>query len=298
MVILQNTSFADENQSVSSSVTLSCHVETGYMYGSITESAYENGKRISKLDWDIKNLFFAGGGIGFKLFDFIDISLDIRQSLNEKAGSIKDSDYDLTTGTRTRYSRHSCHLKRALIINPAAGIIFQPLESLNLMPFIDLHYMNYSFEARDGYLEYPPGSVKNNVYGTGIIFSQRYLFPAAGIGVQYKINSKISIGIQYEMSPFLQCESRDSHIRRGKDFYDSMKNGMFYSCGMNLSITVLPDLYLVITPEFCLIPDVRGSSISVNQADGIESVMRNDGAGTGMKYFVIVVSLKKQVLTL
>jgi len=242
-------------------LTLSFTSGTGVMYGMAKEFALNNGFAISELDWTIQPLYYVQNALDLKALGGLHASVAVRTGFPMYSGQMTDSDwlnYEKNGDTsKTNFSQSDCYTERAILVDAAAGWEFQVGAGFSVEPFLAFGYMTWEWTARDGYLQYPPGfptssppypawSPSQNkvpVYGTGIVYSQTYLIPAAGVRLSYRLGEKWRLALSVSASPYVYCLDQDDHIFNNVEYTDTMGGGWMVepeiSAEMRLAARVL-----------------------------------------------------------
>ena len=64
------------------------------------------------------------------------------------------------------------------------------------------------------------------MYGTGIIYTQNYVIPTAGMKLSFPVLPALTVAASFTFSPYLWCFDKDSHLLRQLDFYSTMHSGL------------------------------------------------------------------------
>jgi outer membrane protease len=139
--------------------------------------------------------------------------------------------------------------------------------------------MDFKWTARDGYLQYPPGYLggsatlpypdsstqpKVPVSGTGIIYQQTYLIPAAGFAAKLRFGQNFSGSVSFAFSPLVFCNDVDNHEFAGKDFYEYMAGGLLLEPKVSLEWQVSERALLSLDVSYRHIAELIGTSYVVN----------------------------------
>jgi outer membrane protease len=213
---------------------------SGVMLGWVKELVYYNGYTESELDWPLLPAFYAGAAVTLGETSGFLASVDLQLGIPTRAGTMTDSDFLNGDGVKTHFSQSDGELESAVLVNVQAGwgIPFD-LEAGtgSFEPFIGFEYIRIEWTAQNGYLQYPPetnppftpwspSTPQTPVYGTGIIYTQNYAIPTAGMKLSLPILKAFSVAAAFTFSPYLWCWDKDSHLLRQLDFYSSMHGGI------------------------------------------------------------------------
>ncbi|HON15836.1 MAG TPA: omptin family outer membrane protease [Spirochaetota bacterium] len=256
-----------------------------FLYGTIYEYVFIDGRKGSELRWDLKPLVMAGSEIAFNYSNFY-IKESLLFAINDHTGRVKDYDWD-DSGDLSHFSSHSVSQNGAFFFN----IILSYLLSMNgnffFVPGMGFRLSKIQLTAENGYLEYPPGSEPVNTYGKGIIYEQRYLLPYAGGLLRYYGDMFVmSTGLYF--SNFLYCNARDNHIKRDIDFYDRIKMGKYYNIYNSVEYLFSDRISLSLLLTYTYIPLKKGDSYYINLSDGVKSSTFKDAAGIKAEFIELM----------
>jgi len=223
----------------------------GFLYGTSHEIVYLDSKSkdyISELQWNIKPLFYMGLTLDFGpknpqekwgLFS----SLGIKTALPMETGVMEDRDwlYPCTVpGALTHFSSHENHTKAAFLLNLDSGFSL-PVWKLVLKFYLNLDYMYYKWEGRNGYIQYgdnvnkgtlfnpidpndpntwfipwSPGFTKIPISGLGITYTQHWILFTTGTGTELYLDRFIFSIAFFIGLPI--CIAVDEHHMRDPPF--------------------------------------------------------------------------------
>jgi outer membrane protease len=143
----------------------SISLEMGIVNGNTREYVYDYDYQLSRLDWDLKPVYYGG----------------------VKVGVISDYGYINYDGVLTHYYRHACLLQKADLLDFNLGYSYSISDNLSLSALLGYHYMGLKVAAESGYYEYPPGSEQLPFYGVGISNEQMYNIPYIGLGTTCQV---------------------------------------------------------------------------------------------------------------
>ena len=249
-------------------------------YGTVYEYVFDGGQKISELDWDVKPLICAGLNVS-AYYDNFSLLGNYSQAVNEKTGKIEDFDWD-ANGVFTNYSSHDETQNGSVFYNLAFGYSLPLKDFFSIGMFAGWRYADLQFSAQNGYLEYPPGSARQIVYGTGIIYEQKYSIPYLGIKMSIIFPFFEILGI-LNYSRWGSCEDKDSHIKRGLDFYDSIKDFEYFNAGCSINVPISERLKANAGINANYIPMSKGSSYVIDVATGTRTVSIADTSGIEMR---------------
>jgi outer membrane protease len=225
-------------------------------------------------------------------------SMAVRTGLPMYSGQMTDSDwlnYSVNGDTsKTNFSQSDCHTERAILVDVSAGWEFQAGEGFSVEPFVAFGYMSWQWSARDGYLQYPPGFLQSpqppppypawspsqpkvSIYGTGIVYSQTYLIPAAGVRLSYRLGEKWRLGLAVSASPYVYCTDQDEHIFNNVEYTDTMGGGWMVEPELSAEVQLFARVLLSAKASYRHIAGLVGDDTAM-------AVGAGSGAGTQATY--------------
>jgi outer membrane protease len=274
------------------------------------ELVYYGQYTISELDWPFQPVLYAGTALAIQTRLGLSASLEVRSAFPWRSGFMQDSDflnYDYGDLSRTHFSQHDCYTERAITLDARVGWVFHLGSAFTLQPFAAFGLMQYKWTARDGYLQYPPEGAppytpwdpawtKVPVSGTGIIYEQTYLIPAAGLSAGTSFGERFDARLSLGFSPFVFCNDLDNHVQRtagDTDYYDYLRRGFLLEPCLSLGLRMSPKARLSLEVSYRWIFGLLGDTEVVDAGPGLPpgqvSATYEDGAGAA--YNALDVSL-------
>jgi len=277
----------DEQQSpFKSSISL----QGGLLTGTASEYVFSGGNKTSQLDWGLNPVVLVGLTINTQFFKMFFLNLGYWTGLNEDIGSVEDADYT-SFGIPSLYSKQDSILERAHFFDLNAGYAYRIFDGLSVAGLIGYHLINLKMTARDGYLEYPPGSMPQPFYGTGIAVEQTYQIAYVGIGATYEIHSVLYVQLFPMYSPLVHCQQKDYHFRRQLDVFSSMSSGHYASLTASLGWKVNQGTSIVLSGAYASIAMAKGESYNVDLRSGAISPTASNSASAGFHATTVMLSV-------
>jgi outer membrane protease len=214
-------------------VSFSLDAETGMLWGAAGEYVYLGDALLSRLDWQENNVPFIGIRPAVKFGGFC-FEAGLLSAIPAPSGSMEDRDWVGTTAM-TNFSRHDAHLDYHFSLSAKAGYAFT-LWRLNVEAGAGFAFSPRKWTARDGYLEYPPGSAKTSITGVVISYEQLVYMPFAALDIAFPLNIRLvnglSVGGQFAVEisglfyPFIWADTLDTHIIKKVEYADTMRGGL------------------------------------------------------------------------
>jgi outer membrane protease len=300
----------DTQKAFSLSTTTSCGLLYGqaneYVYNQYVSTDYKN----SELTWPFEPLLFVGAGLKLDTKMGLVASLDVRQGLAGKTGTMTDSDFLNGDGVRTHFSQSDSYTERAILLDLKVGYDLPMTDKAWMFGFYGgFSYMDFKWSARDGYYQYPTtgseyywdsygnlvagtytpwssGETKTPIYGTGILYEEAYLLGLFGVHVGYKLGGGFSLGAACSVAPLALCYTEDNHELRQIDFYSKLTGGFMIEPCLSVEYAIKPGASLRLDLAYRSISGLKGDITSVQQGTSSTSSNYNyfagpDSASTG-----------------
>ncbi len=151
----------------SNNLYLTTEAGIGFTQGTLGEYVYDNNRTLSRLNWNLTSLWYNTFSLVLEYNSFF-AGVQFHNGINTGiVGTIDDSDWtdDNNPHIKTHYSKHDNYIERYNSYNSYAGLLLDIDNIICFTPHIGFLYRSIKMSARNGYLEYPPGSPKIPVYG-------------------------------------------------------------------------------------------------------------------------------------
>ena len=297
---------------------VSVSATSGVMLGGAKELVLDNGYTLSELDWPLLPAFSAGIAIDLGADSGFLASVALQLGFPAFAGTMTDSDFLNGDGVKTHFSAADGDMESAVLATGQAGwgIPFEiPGGSTGMFePFLEFELIRLEWTAQNGYLQYPPetsppftpwspSTPQTPVYGTGIIYTQTYLIPAAGLKVAFPLTDSLSMTAAFLFSPYLWCLDKDSHLFRQIDFYSTMHGGILIEPRLSATCRISGQTAVTLDVLYRHITQLVGDSYEVGTgasgysppsqlSPGQQSATFTNGAGASLDVVNVSVSLK------
>ncbi len=298
-----------EKQQTASRYALSVSTSLGLLFGTAQEFVFEDGYKVSELDWSIKPLTYWGARVFLSGSSGFEASVDLRSGFDGFTGSITDSDYLNGDGDKTHYSVHDCYTERAFLFDFKAGWVVKASRTVTLTFKGSVEAMDFKWSARDGYLQYPAELVypytpwsedvaKSGIVGTGITYTQNYLALGAALGLRLDIKNGWEVMVGFGYSPLVYCNDVDNHLFRGIDFYETMSGGFLIEPEAALSFAIDSRSRLVLDASYRLAKGLVGdtkmvfTSAQSTYPPGSYMILKNGG---GAAYSALDLALRYEM---
>ncbi|MCX8123898.1 MAG: omptin family outer membrane protease [Spirochaetes bacterium] len=285
------------NTSLSDSLNLVTEIGTGILHGTVGEYVYYNNRTLSQLNWNINYLWYHTLSIALN-YNFFFIKIQLQNGINTGTiGTIDDSDWvdDNNPTIKTHYSKHDNYCERYNSYNGNVGFDTDINTIIHFKAYAGFLYRTIKMSARDGYIQYPPGSPKVPVYGVGILYEQLYYIPYLGLTSDINITEKIKISAGLMFSLFAFAEDEDNHVHRnpGDDinFYADYDGIIYLNAHAGCQYIVNETIAISLNMFYEYVPEQKGDTYYINTSTGIKSPLLKNAAGLKYSVYSVQISL-------
>ena len=279
--------------------------------GMADEIVYDGAKKMSHLEWDIKNLKMLSLGFNSQFSDGFGARIKFSNAINNGDGKMVDYDWIGKDPQGNDYDGNKNHANwthRSISdVKIQKAQQFDIAGSYNLYKDelkFNLGYKYDRFKWRDyggSYIYSRNGGFRNYVGNfndeRGITYEQTFKTPYIGLEYQKELFDKeIYANIFGNYSNLVYAHDADIHHQRNLKFDEYFKNGKYYNWGGNIFSKVKENLYLGLGYEYVYYPENRGYTIIKDLATG-ESYKYEDSAGIINKFSKISLNLKYNFTT-
>ena len=274
--------------------------------GMADEIVYNGAKKVSHLEWDIKNLKMLSLGFNSQFSDGFGARIKFSNAINNGDGKMVD--YDWIGKNYDGNKNHANWTHRSISdVKIQKAQQFDIAGSYNLYKDelkFNLGYKYDRFKWRDyggSYIYSGNGGFRNYVGNfndeRGITYEQTFNTPYIGLEYQKELFDKEIYGnIFGNYSNLVYAHDTDIHHLKNYKFDEYFKNGEYYNWGANIFSKVKENLYLGVGYEYVYYPENRGYTIMQDLATG-ESYKYENSAGIINKFSKISLNLKYNFTT-
>lgn len=272
------------------------HLGIGYLSGQSQELVYnpESHQRISKLEWDLTDVYMAniGGSVTFN--DWLTFNVDYSTKLNDGNGDMDDYDWDDNHPEWSMWSNSDTKLKTGYMIDLNTEIKFYQYNSSKFNALIGYKRDSWKWEDRGGTYVYSTNSFRDST-GTfpdekGITYSQWYDIPYIGIGFESRI-SNFSLTGEFIYSPLVYAGDEDIHHARELKFDEDFDTTTMFAVRLGGSYFLTETLSLQLTYNFQQYKEAKGSTTVTDLSTGETEQIDGDAAGTNHKSNLVNLAL-------
>ncbi|MGR4049735.1 omptin family outer membrane protease [Kosakonia cowanii] len=295
---ISGTAYADSEQLIPdfSSDSFSVSASAGMLSGKSNELVYdETGRKISQLNWKIKNVAIVKGDLSWNPYSFLTINARGWTSLASGAGHMDD--YDWLNESQSGWTDHSTH--------PDSDVNYANEFDLNLKGWIfqDANYKagvvagyqetRFSWTALGGAYEYDNGtSVGTFPPGErGIGYSQRFTMPYVGLAGQYRIDN-FEFNALLKFSDWVRAHDNDEHYMRDLTFREKTSNSRYYGASLDAGYYVTPHAKVFAEFTYSKYKEGKGGTQIIDTNSGESEFIGGDAAGIANKNYTITAGLQ------
>lgn len=269
----------------------------GMLNGQSHELVYDagTGRKVSQLDWKIKNVPILKGEISWDAYSFL--TLNARGWTSLAAGSSHMDDYDWLDDTQSGWTDHSTH--------PDTDVNYANEFDINLKGWVfqAQHYKagvvagyqqtRFSWTAKGGAYNYKNGTDIGNFPDgqAGIGYSQRFSMPYIGLAGQYRIND-FEFNALLKFSDWVQAKDNDEHYLRELTFRDKSNQSRYYGTSVDAGYYITPETKIFAEFAWSKYEEGKGSTLVIDNSTGTSSFIGGDAAGLSNKNFTITAGLQ------
>ena len=255
-----NEKFSENNKNISNLDKYfynSLSIGIGKISGLAHEIVYNNGKKISHLEWNFKDVKMLNTNYHRKFNNSYGLNVGYSNSINEgnNKSSMINSDWLLSAPyddgnkypelwSHRSFSKITVKQIQKFDINGYSNELDK-----NLFLKFGYRYEKYKFNDNAYNYIYSKNTFRdtNNSFGgkRGISYQQNFYVPYIGLELNKKFfNDKIIFNIFGNYSPFATAKDIDLHHMTNTKYTGYFDNIKYYNWGANLSTKIYQDLYL------------------------------------------------------
>jgi outer membrane protease len=240
---------------------------TGLLIGEGNELVYQLGgdTYLSRLDWDLKPLWYGGLTVDFSPRDIMKgpaffFTLSLWSGIYT-GGNGMMHDYDwIGGGSLTDYSEHDVTVDRALVTDFSLGLSYPVGPSMALRLFAGVSYLNFSWTAYDGSFLHTSSTPSRGTYsGPVVSYNQNWLILYPGAALYAEIGPRVQGILSFAASPLFWYAGLDKHLP-STEFYDSAGGSLYVKPRAELSFFPRQGVRLSLIYSFTSIRSARGKT--------------------------------------
>lgn len=241
----------------------------GLLNGQSQEKVYDDGKKLSQLNWEIKQVPTLHVGLTYHPLDWL--SLDVGGWTRISGGNSHMKDYDWLSDEDVGWTHYSDHpntrLKNAWQVDFAATAWALKREDLALGVMAGYQRTRFDWDARGGSYIYSSKRGHRDLTGQfpdgekGISYQQTYSTPYLGLVGLYTL-SNWSLEGRYKYSQWVKARDFDNHHMRDLTFSgDNGNRGRMQGLALALSYHFNPQLSVKAGIDHQVYAQAKGNSL-------------------------------------
>lgn len=277
--------------------SLSVSASAGMLSGKSQERVYDEvtGRKVSQLDWKIKNVAILKGDISWDAYSFL--TLNARGWTSLASGSGHMDDYDWMNESQSSWTDHSSH--------PATNVNYANEYDLNVKAWVfqaenykagvvaGYQETRFSWTATGGSYNYDNGTNTGNFPAgeRGIGYSQRFSMPYIGLAGQYRFND-IELNALFKFSDWVRAHDNDEHYMRDLTFREKTSNSRYYGASVDAGYYVTPHAKVFAEFAYSNYQEGKGGTQIIDNNSGESGSIGGDAAGISNKNYTITAGLQ------
>ena len=257
----------------------------GYLTGQSYENVYDpgSGRKVSQLNWDLSDIFMAGGGLSIQPLSWARLNMDIWLKLNNGTGDMVDYDWFVEglDWTHRSYTTN-VDLNTGYMYDINVEFPAFRLEGTVFSLFAGYKYDKWEWEATGGSFIYSVYSLRDTIGylpddETGITYEQWYHVPYIGIGFSAEL-TRVTLAGRFIASPFVQAGDKDQHHLRNLVFEEDFDNGSMIGIDLNGSYHFTDQLALMFNYHYQKYNEMKGETTITDLTTGEHYFIGGDAA--------------------
>lgn len=273
---------------------ISIHLHTGILKGTANEYVYNGDHTLSRLIWEIDNIFMAGGGFSLDNNGLISLHADLWLKVMDGSGVMDDYDWLVEGLPWTHWSHHSdTAVTKGTVFDIC--LEFSPeyfqYNYFSLSGFAGYRFSYFKWEARGGSYIYSDTGFRDlsgdfDDGELGISYRQTFNLPYLGFGIDWRIGA-FFIESKLAGSLFVFGKAVDNHHLRDMVTYAYFNRGQMFSSDFSAGYYLTQHSAFKASFSYSVYGKLRGDT-EYHFADGSVITYRNaEGANFKAAMFSI-----------
>ncbi|MFP3439667.1 omptin family outer membrane protease [Pantoea sp. SIMBA_133] len=280
-----------------SAESLSVSASTGMLGGKAGELVYDpdTGRKISQLDWKIKNVAILKGDISWDAYSFL--TLNARGWTSLATGSGRLDDYDWQDSNQGNWTDHSSHpytrMNHANEYDLNLKGWFLQGDNYRVGAVAGYQETRFSWTAIGGSFDYNNGTLVGDFPRdqTGIGYSQRFSMPYVGLTGRYRINN-FEFGALLKFSDWVNAHDNDEHYVRQLTFREKTSSSRYYGASIDAGYYVTPNAKVFAEFTYSKYEEGKGSTQIFDNVSGQSGTIDGDAAGIANHNYTVTAGLQ------
>ena len=277
--------------------SLTVSASAGILRGKSHEMVYDEvtGRKVSQLDWKIKNVAILKGNISWDAYSFL--TLNARGWTSLASGSGHMDDYDWMNAKQSSWTDHSSH--------PSTNVNYANEYDLNVKGWIfqgdnykagvtaGYQETRFSWTATGGSYNYDNGAYQGNFPAgeRGIGYSQRFSMPYIGLAGQYRFND-FEFNALFKFSDWVRAHDNDEHYMRDLTFREKTTDSRYYGASVDAGYYVTPHAKVFAEFTYSSYEEGKGGTQIIDSNTGESGSIGGDAAGISNHNYTITAGLQ------
>lgn len=274
------------------SESLSIGTSLGILGGKSTERVYDDksGKKISQLEWKIKNTPVLKGEINWDAWQRLTLNARGWTSLASR-GSTMD-DYDWLDDNKSGWSDWSHHSNTRLNYANEFDLSLRgwllKADNYKLAAVAGYQQTRFSWSAYGGNYNYDNGTdIGTLPDGKRTIgYQQKFSLPYIGFAGQY-LYQGIEVNTLLKFSDWVTAKDNDEHYLRDTTFREKTTSSRYYSAAIEVGYYITPNVKVSTEFAYNYYSEGKGGSELINRATGKTEYSGGDSAGIKNENYII-----------
>jgi len=257
---------------------------------------YENPdgsrRQLSRLDWDLSEIFMAGGQVSVTLLKDFSFNGGFWSALTEGNGEMDDYDWlDVGSSEPTHYSLSEVDVTEGYIFDFNGAYEFYARQGLSMNVLAGYKQNGWTWTDRGVYLLYPEyGPDPVYVNGENMIdYEQEFKMPYLGLNASLALKG-FSLSAYLNYSPMVTATDWDHHIARTIYFKDTFEDGGMLGAGAKRHYPIKQNVFCTAAIDYQSIDLIVGDMEALDYSTG-ELFFGDDAAGIENEYTSFSVGL-------
>jgi plasminogen activator len=276
-------------------VMVSGQLSMGVANGRARELVYDNGYKLSQLDWKLDNVFMIGAGVSIKPLSWLRFNGNVWLLPGDGNGTMDDYDWYVEGWDWTHWSHHSnVSVKEGTMYDINAELTFLRFNESSVFGIVGYKHDHWKWEARGGNFIYSEYYFRDTYFSLpdnelGITYEQTYDAPYIGIGFHANLNP-ITLDGRFIGSTLVSSSDKDMHHLKNIYFTDDFDSGHMFGIDFACTYNFTPHFAATAAFQYQKYEEITGDA-SALYLDSGEKYTWKDGAGISLESTLISLSL-------
>ena len=274
------------------SESFSVATSLGILDGKSTERVYdaESGKKVSQLDWKIKNTPILKGELNWDAWQRLTLNAKGWTSLASRSSTMDDYDWldDSKSGLTDRSHHSNTRLNYANEFDLSLRGWLLKADNYKLAAVAGYQQTRFSWSAYGGDYNYDNGTnIGSFPEGKRTIgYQQQFSLPYIGFAGQY-LYQGIVVNTLLKFSDWVTAKDNDEHYLRDTTFLEKTTNSRYYSAAIEVGYYITPNAKVSTEFAYNYYSEGKGGSEMINHDTGKTEYSGGDSAGIKNENYII-----------